>query len=239
MWIEKFRKSGSKFFVAIMVLIAFNFLIFYETFPPSYAYAEQTDMGLKNLEQGLEFYNKGEWEKAINSLRMSVDELEDRDKLWEAYFYLGYCYYILGKGEKSEKEFRNMLELKKSKEELKREYKFKPEALKYDADKIYSPLDTNIFSPKLADLYNKIRLEIIEEAKKEIEEEIRVTEEKEKWEMEEALVQLPSSDEKELPIYKKWWFWVIVVALIGGGIAMAGGGGGNGGGDTGDVPVTW
>jgi archaemetzincin len=73
----------------------------------SLVHAAQTIPGVQRLEEGIVAYEHGEYDEAIFKLEMAIYQIEaeDKDKLWDAHFYLGLSYYLTGDNDETKKEF--------------------------------------------------------------------------------------------------------------------------------------
>jgi formylglycine-generating enzyme required for sulfatase activity len=70
-------------------------------------HAAQTIPGVQRLEEGIAAYEHGEYDEAIFKLEMAVYQIEaeDKDKLWDAHFYLGLSFCLTGDNDESRKQF--------------------------------------------------------------------------------------------------------------------------------------
>lgn len=84
--------------VCVFVLNAFTYTL---------VYSAQTNPGIERLQVGIENYENGRYDDAIFYLEMALNQIsvEDKEDLWDAHFYLGLSYYLLGDEEEADKEF--------------------------------------------------------------------------------------------------------------------------------------
>jgi hypothetical protein len=220
MWLKKINNSIAKHSIAYLVIVAFSLLILSESISPSVCRAEEADLCLEKLAHGRRLYLENKWEDAIISLKEASNCLTDKDRLWEANFFLGFCYYLLDEQKMAKEGFRDALKTIRSERDLIKDYKSNPGKLTdEEVTRIYSSyvqLPPDDYSPDVNDLYVSEREKIVDSAR-----------------------------EKIKPFYKKWWFWTAVSTLIVGGVTAGviinqerqGNGGGDD--DTGDITVTW
>jgi tetratricopeptide (TPR) repeat protein len=219
MWLKKINNNIAKRSIVWMMIVGLSSLILINPLYPGTCWAEEADLCLEKLEHGRQLYLENEWEEAIISLKEATNCLTDQDRLWEANFYLGFSYYLLGEQKRARAGFRDALKTIKSEKELIRDYKSNPGKLTdEEVTRIYSSyvqLPPDDFSPDVNDLYVTEREIIVDSARKKIK-----------------------------PFYKKWWFWTAVSTLIVGGVTAGliinnQGNGDGGDDDTGDVTVNW
>jgi formylglycine-generating enzyme len=70
-------------------------------------YASQTIPGIQRLEEGIAAYEHGEYDDAIFKFEMAVYQIgaDDKDKLWDAHFYLGLSYFLSGDNDVAKEQF--------------------------------------------------------------------------------------------------------------------------------------
>jgi hypothetical protein len=70
-------------------------------------HAVQTISGVQRLEEGIAAYEHGEYDDAIFKIEMAVYQIQDgdKDKLWDAHFYLGLSSYLAGDNGEARKQF--------------------------------------------------------------------------------------------------------------------------------------
>lgn len=99
---------------AIFILIS---LIFSNLFHVHLSYGQEIGAGRKSLKQGISAYEEGKYEEAIGILKLATHQFpsDDREGFWEAYFYIGLSYHILGRSDEAMNMFRSAYAVSRNK----------------------------------------------------------------------------------------------------------------------------
>ncbi|MBI5206228.1 MAG: hypothetical protein HY934_00375 [Candidatus Firestonebacteria bacterium] len=89
------------------------------------------------LNSGKILYEDGDCSNAIGKLQSALYKIDNYEKRYEAYLYLGLCYYLTGDYMKSNEAFKEAIKIKPS-----------------------NKLDPKIYSPKILEFYEKSREDI-------------------------------------------------------------------------------
>ena len=100
--------------LCILILICV-FVI--NAFAHTLVHAASTIPGVQRLQEGIAAYGHGEYDDAIFKLEMAVYQIsvDDKDNLWDAHFYLGLSYLLIGDATESTKQFTKAQGLIKTK----------------------------------------------------------------------------------------------------------------------------
>ena len=94
------------FYLSILIcVLVLNFLMTVST--------AKIISGVERLEEGIVAYEHGEYDDAIFKLEMAIYQIpaEEKDQLWDAHFYLGLSYLLIGDADESTKQFSKAREI--------------------------------------------------------------------------------------------------------------------------------
>lgn len=102
-------KQKHLYFSILICVLVLNFLMSVST--------AQTISGIQRLEKGIAGYENGNYLNAVINIEAALKEIpkDDKENLWDAHFYLGLAYLLLGDADESKMEFNKAQKMIKSK----------------------------------------------------------------------------------------------------------------------------
>jgi hypothetical protein len=95
--------------ITYFLLFALPFILLPE---PFLLFAQQIEEGEKLLKEGIDAIKQGAYDVAITRLEQAISILKDKDKLADAFFYLGLAYFAFKRVDKVKELMNEMLKLK-------------------------------------------------------------------------------------------------------------------------------